>query len=401
MQRLMTMFSASARGIDVTIESAKRGEIVTKIDTEAILAFVDKKDEQRRRHRDTMVVFRRKAKEKQKNLRSEHRRLEEHLKQLMTRKGAAASNCTKTHQPLTLRLHQFAVEIEALRKEKLELRKQLALHTSFHKVLLSTSTNQPDEGGSILPTNDAAPDWRVYFPGGEPSFHFYPFTRSDFDAVVDSCATELTYKYSATNRAGDFIGWNVHHAVVPSKLDSSFLLARARFTKRVHCSLPAAFEAMNHEEINSWPLIVMQMNWSGVSSSGASTVLLQQFDDNTFVLVHNVRSDFNLRYLCVVHRSRWTERDGKRAVTYAMVIADSEANKRSRLAEMNDDEVKWVEEGGAHLTFIEAEDNTIDVVYEHWGSCEDALHARYLFVQWANYALRWEQMVLSSKLLVE
>ncbi|KAE9068062.1 hypothetical protein PF005_g27723 [Phytophthora fragariae] len=285
----------------------------------------------------------------------------------MTRKGAAASNCTKTHQPLTLRLHQFAVEIEALRKEKLELRKQLALHTSFHKVLLSTSTNQPDEGGSILPTNDAAPDWRVYFPGGEPSFHFYPFTRSDFDAVVDSCASELTYKYSATNRAGDFI----------------------------------AFEAMNHEEINSWPLIVMQMNWSGVSSSGASTVLLQQFDDNTFVLVHNVRSDFNLRYLCVVHRSRWTERDGKRAVTYAMVIADSEANKRSRLAEANDDEVKWVEEGGAHLTFIEAEDNSIDVVYEHWGSCEDTLHARYLFVQWANYALRWEQMVLSSKLLVE
>ncbi|KAE9173596.1 hypothetical protein PF004_g26924 [Phytophthora fragariae] len=362
------MLSASARGFDVTAESAWSDEI---------------------------------AKEKQKHLRSEHQQLEEQLKQLMTRKGAAASNCTKTHQPLTLRLHQFAVEIEALRKEKLELRKQLALHTSFHKVLLSTSTNQPDEGGSILPTNDAAPDWRVYFPGGEPSFHFYPFTRSDFDAVVDSCASELTYKYSATNRAGDFIGWNVYHAVVPSKLDSGSLVARARFTKRVQCSLPAAFEAMNHEEINSWPLIVMQMNWSGVSSSGASTVLLQQFDDNTFVLVHNVRSDFNLRYLCVVYRSRWTERDGKRAVTYAMVIADSEANKRSRLAEANDDEVKWVEEGGAHLTFIEAEDNSIDVVYEHWGSCEDTLHARYLFVQWANYALRWEQMVLSSKLLVE
>ncbi|ETM54121.1 hypothetical protein L914_02496, partial [Phytophthora nicotianae] len=88
---------------------------------------------------------------------------------------------------------------------------------------------------------------------------------------------------------------------------------------------------------------------------------------------------------------------GKRVITYTMRVADSDSNKRSRLAEA--DEVQWITEGGAQLTIAEVDGRTVDVVYDHWGGCESELHAQYLFVQWAHYALRWEQMVLPSNLL--
>ncbi|ETP27904.1 hypothetical protein F442_22811 [Phytophthora nicotianae P10297] len=82
-----------------------------------------------------------------------------------------------------------------------------------------------------------------------------------------------------------------------------------------------------------------------------------------------------------------------------MVITDSESNKRSRSTETNLDKVEWVTEGGANLTLTETHDDTVAVVYDHWGGSQGTLHAKYLFVQWAHYALRWEQMVTSRRLL--
>ncbi|GMF37100.1 unnamed protein product [Phytophthora lilii] len=142
-----------------------------------------------------------------------------------------------------------------------------------------------------------------------------------------------------------------------------------------------------------------QSGWCGSAAlGGASTVVLQEFDENSSVLVRNVNGTVNLRYVCFAHRSRWTEEMGKRVISYAMVISDSEANKPSRSTESNESEVHWRTEGGVHLMLTEVDDNNIDVVYNHWGECDSGLHAQYLFVQWAHYASRLGQMVEPSNL---
>jgi hypothetical protein len=187
---------------------------------------------------------------------------------------------------------------------------------------------------------------------------------------------------------------------VASRSAVQTLVARARFTKRVGVSLQAAFEAMNDEKIDALPDIVTPMNWRQACTKGASTVILQQFDGNSTVLARNIPGSGNvsLRYICLVHRSRWTERNGKRVITYAMAVSDSDANKRSR-SESCGKGVEWITEGGAVLTFTEVDGGAIDVQYDHWGGCQGTLHAQYLFVRWADYAVRWEQFVKPSFLL--
>ncbi|KAG7382058.1 hypothetical protein PHYPSEUDO_005324 [Phytophthora pseudosyringae] len=360
----------------------------------------DRKEQKRRLHRIEMVQFRRKRKEKQQDLRGECHRLEEQVKQAATRaKAVAARGSSHNGAPDTLR--ELFVEIEDLRHQNGALRKQLGRFKAFQHALLEAAQEcdrQQEE--PILPTVDENSGWRVYFSGGEPSFYFHPFSRDAFDTVIDTCTASLALEPPAMNLGGEFLGWSVLHATVTSAVDGHALVAKSRFTKRLRCSLLEVADAMSKEDRNSWPVIVTPLNWGGTTGR-ARTEVLQEFDNNTCVLVHNVQDTrgSNLRYICLVRRHRWTEREGQRVITYTMRLADSEANKRSRIAEANDDDLQWITEGGAQLTIVEIEDGVVDVMYDHWGGCESALHAQYLFVQWAHYALRFEQMVVPAKLL--
>ncbi|KAG6612417.1 uncharacterized protein IUM83_10622 [Phytophthora cinnamomi] len=367
--------------------------------------ILDPKEQKRREHRIGMVAFRRKRKAKQSALREERCRLEDQLKQIEATVRAAASRTSAAacEPPTTQdKLHELVVEIDALRQQNVAIQKHIKVHREFQQVLEDLDFSQQDEE-FILPVIDELSGWRVSFPDGEPSFHFHPFTRQDFDSTVDLCSVDVSSSPCAVNLAREFLGWNVCHATATSVENNGSLVAKARFTKRIHCSVEIANEAMRKERRDEWPIIITPMKWGGSSSGRATTLVLQQFDNNTSVLVTNIHGRVNLRYICLAHRHRWRTPgvDGKRTVTYTMVIADSEANKRSRTAEANEDEVEWVTEGGTQLTITEVDDGTIDVAYDHWGVCQGNLHAQYLFVQWAHYALCWEQMVVPSRLLSE
>ncbi|KAL4158942.1 hypothetical protein PRNP1_004716 [Phytophthora ramorum] len=373
------------------------------IDPMLNIVFADEveKEQKRRRHSVDMVAFRRNRKQKQSGLRSEYRRLEGQVKRISAkvRVAAACSRSGSTKPKFMVdTLRELMVEIEGLRHQNIALRNHIGLHSEFLQLLHEANQPQDEQNESILPCIEEQSGRRVHFPGGEPSFYYHPFTRGMFDNTMDSCASQLSPTALPGSGVGEFLGWNVRQATLASGLGCQYLVAKARFSKRVQCSLREAFETMKRERIDSWPVIVTPMNWSS-SSSDVSTIVLQRFDDNTSVLVRSVQGEVNLRYVCLVQRSCWTERDGKRVITYGMVIADSEANKRNRSVETDTGEVEWIPEGGAHLTLTEVDDKTIDVVYDHWGGCQGTLHAQYLFVQWAHYAFRWEQMVVPSRLL--
>ncbi|ETI46481.1 hypothetical protein F443_09131 [Phytophthora nicotianae P1569] len=372
------------------------------VDHELMLVYEKEMEQRRRRHSANMVIFRRNKKAKQKALEVERRRLEEIMKQLEANMRNAAAVCSTEEnyqsQSSMDTLRELVVEIEGLRNQNIALRKQVGLYAKFQQVLMEA--RQPKSDDLILPIAVKS-GWRVYFPNDEPSFHFYPFTQTDFNDVMDSSFTELSTNPPDVSLAGEFMGWNVHQATVSSNAGDHSLVARARFTKHVRCSLQEAYWIMSKEEKDSWPVIVTPLNWGGAAQRGFSSVVLQQFNENSCVLVRNItgNDEVNLRYICLSQRSRYTERGGKRVITYTMVITDSESNKRSRSTETNLDKVEWVTEGGANLTLTETHDDTVAVVYDHWGGCQGSLHAKYLFVQWAHYALRWEQMVTSRRLL--
>ncbi|KAL4106513.1 hypothetical protein PRIC1_004564 [Phytophthora ramorum] len=347
-----------------------------------------------------MVKFRLRKKEKNNWLCGELRRLESEMKwrreNLRRTKAINSAGCEQSK----IGALQFLVdEKEALHEQNVALRANLEKHKLFDEVLLAESHVLTKKNELLLPSRNKEDGWRVHFPGGEPSFHFHPFTRGDFDAVVNACRTKPPSNLPSVRLAGAFLGWDVYQATATSVLGSQALLARARFTKRLHCSLRFAFEAMSDKDMDTWPHLVIPMNWGGLRAGRSTTRVLQHFDANGCVMVCNVQAQVDLRYICFAQRSPWTEQDGKRVVTYMTVIADSEANRRSRSAEANPDEVEWVTEGGSILTLTEADDNSIDVVYDHWGDSHDALHAQYMFVQWTHWILRWEQMVMPSSLL--
>ncbi|KAG3071793.1 hypothetical protein PI124_g21168 [Phytophthora idaei] len=63
--------------------------------------------------------------------------------------------------------------------------------------------------------------------------------------------------------------------------------------------------------------------------------------------------------------------------------------------------VKWVKEGWGVRTITEVDEATVDVVYDQWSACESKLQADYLVAQWAQFLVRWEQIVAPSNFLAQ
>ncbi|POM62572.1 hypothetical protein PHPALM_28264 [Phytophthora palmivora] len=132
----------------------------------------------------------------------------------------------------------------------------------------------------------------------------------------------------------------------------------------------------------------------------ASTQVLQELDQDLFVFAHDIPGlDKNLRYLFQVRRSQWKLLDGKRKLTASLVIIDSDSNRRSRDTDASQGKVEWATEGGIQVSVTEVDENSIDVICDHWASCESKLHAEYLMIQWTQFAVWWEQLTVPSNLL--
>ncbi|GMF65387.1 unnamed protein product [Phytophthora lilii] len=111
--------------------------------------------------------------------------------------------------------------------------------------------------------------WRVSFPNDLPSFHFYPFTRAQFDAVFkvyDDSIAKLPQVPSCEN----LFGWNVHHFPLTRRDDKS-IVGRARFTTRVKASLDYVDAIITSADLNVWPLLVTPPNWRHEQRSSVST----------------------------------------------------------------------------------------------------------------------------------
>ncbi|KAG7375712.1 hypothetical protein PHYPSEUDO_015466 [Phytophthora pseudosyringae] len=305
---------------------------------------------------------------------------------------------------------RLALESDTLRSENVELRQKTQLlsqnwsrlHQVLHNFaffqelqLRSLSLHEASEWISCSERSESG--WRVNFSNGEPSFHFHPFTRGEVDAAMACCDVDLAVYSPCAPAVGQMFGWTVYHAPVRRARDNS-LVAHARFTTRVRCSLEDADSFMKTKDIRTLPLLIKPPNWSYHQRDSVNTQVLQELDVDTHVMVCNIPSHVHTRYIQLGRRLPGIKASGKRLVSFFLITADSSSNARSRAAEEQHD-VQWITEAGTRLALTEVDETTIDVACDHWSSCENELHREQLFVFWAEFACKWTEMATRSTIL--
>ncbi|KAK1943021.1 hypothetical protein P3T76_005658 [Phytophthora citrophthora] len=273
---------------------------------------------------------------------------------------------------LNARVSAYQTDSRAIRmaKENLVLQRVLEQQKKLQQVIHS-------EYGKFMrqlqdfPPPPSLPDlhnqgWRVYFPNAKPSFYYRPFKRSEYDSVMKSYDDLLRSSSTGFPATGKLFGWTVQHSPL-CRREGGKVVARSKLTTRVRCVLDDVDTLITSSNLSAWPLLVTPPNWS-----------------------HNQRANFTRRVPMI-------DESGKRSILFSAVASDSKANARGREAEDPDGNIVWIGEGGHSITFTEANDGAVAIVYDHWAACEDELHAQHLYIRCAHNvtACYWSQRILT------
>ncbi|KAG7382057.1 hypothetical protein PHYPSEUDO_005323 [Phytophthora pseudosyringae] len=240
-------------------------------------------------------------------------------------------------------IQRLVLEREALREEKVALHQEITQYLKFQQQLQSSSgalaapirRSRPSDGDKQVydvtvrcvksewkPVKEEAGRW-VNFQSGEAPFLFHPFTRAAFDSIL--CRQE---------------------------------------------DVDEVQRAMCHADgTNEWPILPASRNLGLAESIAIQT--LQEFDDESHVIVRSFPGQVNIRYLGLVRCGKWEIVGSKRALKYSFVIADSPANARSRNAEPDQMNVRWIDQGGAFLTLTEVSETAVQVEFNHWALLQE------------------------------
>ncbi|OWZ02874.1 hypothetical protein PHMEG_00025491 [Phytophthora megakarya] len=360
---------------------------------------------------ETLSRFRTTKKKKFADLCRERDRLEIDVKRRLAALDAIANTSHGQNSSVLSAFSRLALECDVLRNDNQETHQKLQQFKRTWSLLQEGLTGiQSSSGACSTPSNlyDASeksqwvrvnePGWRVHFPNNEPSFYFHPFTRQEFDTIYKDSIDEYMVKPQRIELVGSLFGWAVHHAPLTRRLADNTVFAHTKFSMRAGVSVGEVDELVLKADLKWLPLIVTPSNWSDRQRDAISTQVLQEFELDAYILVCNIPGDVHLRYLFLVRRHPHQLPNGKRATTYSMAIADSEANARSRLAAVEHN-VVWANEGSNLLTVTEVDEKTVDIKFEFKAACHDELHARNLFVYWTEFVCRWSERIVPPKLL--
>ncbi|KAJ8520139.1 hypothetical protein ON010_g17992 [Phytophthora cinnamomi] len=144
-------------------------------------------------------------------------------------------------------------------------------------------------------------------------------------------------------------------------------------------SLETAAAVLLNADAKLWPVVVSASSW-GLSQTGEVYChALQSFSTEARVLVCNIPGNVNFRYIALAQHTSERIPDGKCVGKFSIILADSKENARTREVEGPREDVRWVLEGGTHVTITEVGDNVVDVVYDHWAGCASEFYGRVDF----------------------
>ncbi|ETL27503.1 hypothetical protein L916_18955, partial [Phytophthora nicotianae] len=340
-------------------------------------------------------------------LRREQDHLELKIRQCIAARRRLSTDIPSGPSELSSSLRRLAIEGDSLTRENLQLKQDIYKHEFFRSITSKAIDGNPrrDEKNpqNILEASKKSrwvaydrlrySGWCVEFPNHEPSFFFYPFTRTEFDDVIK---TTLAGLGSDSLVVGKVFGWNVHNAPLTHNAETGSLIAQVRLTTRVSCSLQDSDILVTTSDIHSWPLLITPAGWERSEHARSSTQVLQQLDLNSLVLVTNIPGQVHFRYLYLVRRWTRLNENGKREILYVTVIGDTEANAQAREPQSD---VQWTHESGICIRYTEVNKSTIDVTYNRWSQCESEDHVQKLFIDWIQVLCWWTQRVTSSRLI--
>ncbi|KUF88120.1 hypothetical protein AM588_10001716 [Phytophthora nicotianae] len=118
-------------------------------------------------------------------------------------------------------------------------------------------------------------------------------------------------------------------------------------------------------------------------------------------MAHTFPGPLTYHYVFLERVAQWELPDGRKKLGLSMNVIGSTVSRLSntdvRTHEPNP--IKWAKEGWASVTITEVDATTVDVVYDQWARCESKLHADYVVAQWAQFLVRWEQIVAPFRFL--
>ncbi|KAL4158940.1 hypothetical protein PRNP1_004714 [Phytophthora ramorum] len=371
------------------------------------------------RRRECIARCRVRTKLELQQMHQERERLEQQVKQQLAALSegvARRANDDDQSAGISDEVCQLALESDALRTEALAIRNQLQQYNRCWSLVHEAAVDcglSSEEPSSSLPVREASKaskwvsrppldeaGWQVYFQDEATSFYFHPFTRKEFDDILQRCDDTLAHDPPRIEVAGSLFGWTVHRAPLTRRTGDGSLVSHVRFTTRVSCSMDALDASIIDTNLQSWPLVVTPPCWGYNERKQASCQVLQAFEADEYVIVHDFPGQPRYRYISLVRRLPGTSRFGERTITYAMVLADSKGNAQKHASDQRHHSIEWVKEGGTYVKFTETNVNTIDVRYDHWASCHDELHAQNLFVRWAESIIRWFHIMMSTNRLM-
>ncbi|OWZ01652.1 hypothetical protein PHMEG_00026920 [Phytophthora megakarya] len=356
---------------DIIKGSKQKKDLASNELWEAVMREQWRREQQRRR----MVRWRKQKKEKVADMVHTRRLLERELQRRVLKARMATDAMTPRSYEEAFQLN--TVEIAALTRENLVLQETIAQHTKVESMLEhdikeftppapppATIKTKKEDGQTLLQDETG---WRVPFPNGEPSFHFHPFTKDDFDSVVNNEDVIHAEHHPCSVNVGNLFGWNVDYAPLTRNFDGTFM-AHARFTRRVRCSIDRAEKLLPRLDKSKWPKLVTPRSWGLVQTGDFSCQVLQTFNKNALVMACNIPGEVNLRYIALAQHTQNHGADGKRVDKYILAIGDSEANCLNREAE-------------------------VDIVYDQWAGCLTEMDGRELYIDWIRVPLEQNSVV--------
>ncbi|KAJ8578456.1 hypothetical protein ON010_g751 [Phytophthora cinnamomi] len=339
---------------------------------EAAMREKGRREQQRRR----MVNWRRLKKEKKAEMLQERRILEKEL-QLRVREARVARDQMQVGS-ISEAYRQSLVECAALTSENMALREAIQHQATtknrlqqeaqeFLEQLRPVDSTQTIE---MLALHGEA-EWRVQFPNNEPYFYFTPFTKAEYGDILER--SDFADRHPCIATVGKILGWTVHFNPLTENAPGESFMARARFTRRLRCSLDESWRILPRLDKNLWPVLVTPRSWELTQSGDMFCQVLQDFSENGHV--------------------DWREDK------YILTIGDSQANARNRDVEGPRDDVQWVLEGGVCITITEMDESTIDVVFDQWAGCLSEKHGRRLYIDWIKFPVDLEQYIVPARLL--
>ncbi|GMF16654.1 unnamed protein product [Phytophthora lilii] len=362
------------------------------------MTVTEKRARKLQKHRINMVEFRVKKKEELNSLKSEHSRLERAMKHVV-----AYAQTQILHEDVWFRdgyhikwkmLRQLIITTEVLRKQNTKFGIEIQRHEAFRDVVSAGYHSTGSTKKSILPGGEEVDGRWVSFIDGTPSFYFHPLSAENIRTAPNPLDAECMVSLSEPSLTDKFLGWSVSRDLnLSMNTQGSF---RARFTKRVQCSVDTAYKLVCDPGQNFRALLATPVDWSFHRYPDTTTQVLQEIGPNCRVMVQNISSPTILRYLFLERTEQNTLPDGRRKLGYSITVTDSIANKMSRNSKAT---VDWADKGWAYFTFTEVDEASVDVVYEQWASCENPAGASTFQLQWAEFLLQWEQTATPFSLL--